>query len=429
MKYSFVTNEFFDCDRLDPDYWIKQQYIRNLFKGKEVVRLKDIAVEVTDGTRTKREFIKTGGYRFIGPSNIIENYINIHNLKRISGQDLKEKDFVEKGDILLTSIGKSGRVVLVPEELDGCVYSSDLIKVKILDESIRVQVFNHLIGPMGQLQLDAIKMGVLNRISISDLKDLEIPKRNTTETTVNFNDSEKEREAKKLYNYLVSRFDEVVQYKSTEDVMQIRSYVSEKTLENERWDVEYYKFFMSKLYDLIYKTDNQVKWQRLKDMVEIKKANLPEIHPEQIVRYFFIKDIDSVTSIILKYREDKFGELSNRVRIQVEEGDILTSKAGSATGTENHTTTIVTKEFESMFTTDALLCIKPKLIDPFYLLFLLKQPVVLKQIEMKSTGTYIKLIQNKDFENIMIPRLTETIEYDISMGMKKFIALNKKYSL
>ncbi|MBP1863689.1 hypothetical protein BD780_003490 [Clostridium tetanomorphum] len=420
-----MTNEFFDCDRLDPDYWIKQQYIRNLFKGKEVVRLKDIAVEVTDGTRTKREFIKTGGCRFIGPSDIIENYINIHNLKKISGQDLKEKDFVEKGDILLTSIGKSGRVVLVPEALDGCVYSSDLIKIKTQDESVQVQVFSHLISPMGQLQLDAIKMGVLNRISISDLKDLEIPKINTSETTVNFNDSEKEREAKKLYDYLVSRFDEVIQYESGQEGQQIKSYISEKTLENQRWDVEYYKFFESKIYNLIYKTDNQIKWQRLKDIVEIRKANLPEILPDQIVKYFFIKDINSVTSVILKYREDKFGELSNRVRVQVEEGDILTSKAGSATGTANHTTAIVTKEFENMFTTDALLCLKPKLIDPFYLLFLLKQSVVLKQIEMKSAGTYIKLIQNKEFETIMIPRLTESIENEISSGMKEFIDLNK----
>lgn len=148
--------------------------------------------------------------------------------------------------------------------------------------------------------------------------------------------------------------------------------------------------------------------------MEIRKANLPEILPDQIVKYFFIKDINSVTSVILKYREDKFGELSNRVRVQVEEGDILTSKAGSATGTANHTTAIVTKEFENMFTTDALLCLKPKLIDPFYLLFLLKQSVVLKQIEMKSAGTYIKLIQNKEFETIMIPRLTESIENEIS---------------
>lgn len=268
-------------------------------------------------------------------------------------------------------------------------------------------------------------MGVLNRISISDLKDLEIPKINTSETTVNFNDSEKEREAKKLYDYLVSRFDEVIQYESGQEGQQIKSYISEKTLENQRWDVEYYKFFESKIYNLIYKTDNQIKWQRLKDIVEIRKANLPEILPDQIVKYFFIKDINSVTSVILKYREDKFGELSNRVRVQVEEGDILTSKAGSATGTANHTTAIVTKEFENMFTTDALLCLKPKLIDPFYLLFLLKQSVVLKQIEMKSAGTYIKLIQNKEFETIMIPRLTESIENEISSGMKEFIDLNK----
>ncbi len=80
-------------------------------------------------------------------------------------------------------------------------------------------------------------------------------------------------------------------------------------------------------------------------------------------------------------------------------GEIVTAKGGSATGTKGHATALITEEFDGMVTTDALYnLVPPKRINPYYLLFLFKQPIILNQVNMFTKGTLYKLIQRNDFE-------------------------------
>lgn len=100
---------------------------------------------------------------------------------------------------------------------------------------------------------------------------------------------------------------------------------------------------------------------------------------------------------------------------------MITAKSGSATGTKKHVTAVITDKHEGMMASDAFYNIKPVSIDPFYLLFLFKQPIILKQIEAGSIGLYFKTINRREFENIRIPRLSLTEESEIAENMKNYV--------
>ena len=195
----------------------------------------------------------------------------------------------------------------------------------------------------------------------------------------------------------------------------------EEYLDSYRLDPRYYSNFYTELYRLIHKNFDDVKWQELRELAEIKKANKPDISAKQKVKYFLLADLDPNFSIIKKTREDFYSNLSNRMRYIVRSGELVTAKGGSATGTKGHATALITEKFDGLVTTDALYNLVPRRINPYYLLFLFKQPIILNQINMFTKGTIYKLIQRKDFEKIRIPRLRADLEEQIADKMMNYL--------
>ena len=154
-----------------------------------------------------------------------------------------------------------------------------------------------------------------------------------------------------------------------------------------------------------------------------KKADKPEISENQKVKYFLLADIDPNFSIIKEAHEDFYGNLSNRMRYVVRRGEIVTAKGGSATGTKGHATALITEKFDGLVTTDALYNLVPRRINPYYLLFLFKQPIILNQVNMFTKGTLYKLIQRNDFEKIKIPRLESSLEEQIVEKMMNYLSV------
>jgi restriction endonuclease S subunit len=194
-------------------------------------------------------------------------------------------------------------------------------------------------------------------------------------------------------------------------------------LDSHRLDPEYYSNFYTELYRVIHKNFDDVKWEELGELVEIKKADKPEISENQKVKYFLLADIDPNFSIIKETHEDFYGNLSNRMRYIVRRGEIVTAKGGSATGTKGHATALITEKFDGLVTTDALYNLVPRRINPYYLLFLFKQPIILNQVNMFTKGTLYKLIQRNDFEKIKIPRLESSLEEQIVDKMMNYLSV------
>jgi len=409
-----------DGKRISYDYVVQQYEIQKLLKGHSFIVLSDICKEITSGIRVKKEYYTdNNGYKLIAPGDISNGVISVNEIKNIHPDVVNEKDFINIGDILITASGKSGQVIYVDEMLDGYVITSDIIKITLKDKDKSIKLYKFFKSNIGQMLLNSIKTGILNKIFVENLENLLVPQDFDTYQEECTNDISSFAEAVKLYKSAENIFYRVFDYKGEEKCPKY-FYVKEH-LDSYRLDPEYYSNFYTELYKVINKNFDNLRWQELREVVDIKKADKPKINYNEKVKYFLLADIDSNLSIIKQIHEDYYGNLSNRMRYIVRSGEIVTAKGGSATGTKDHATAIITDEFDGMVTTDALYNLVPKRINPYYLLFLLKQPIIINQINMFTKGTLYRFIQRNDFEKIKIPRLDIELEEQIVNKMINYL--------
>lgn len=418
----FITPDNMDGQRISYDYVVQQYKIQQLLKGHSLVVLNNICEEITSGIRVKKEYYTDkDGYRIVAPGDIRSDIVYVNELKMVRTEVVKEKDIINSGDILITASGKSGQIIYANEALEGCIVTSDIIKITLRDRSKGVKLYRFLKSDTGQMLLNSIKIGILNKIFVEDVENLLIPEDFDTYQEDCSYDSTGYAEAEKLYRSAENIFYRVFDYKGEEKNLK-HFYVTEY-LDSHRLDPEYYSNFYTELYRVIHKNFDDVKWQELGELVEIKKADKPEISENQKVKYFLLADIDPNFSIIKETHEDFYGNLSNRMRYIVRSGEIVTAKGGSATGTKGHATALITEKFDGLVTTDALYNLVPRRINPYYLLFLFKQPIILNQVNMFTKGTLYKLIQRNDFEKIKIPRLESSLEEQIVDKMMNYLSV------
>ena len=416
----FITPDKMDGKRISYDYVVQQYKIQQLLQRHYLISLSDICEEITSGIKiSKKYYTNKNGYKIIAPGDIRNETIYINELKIVQPEKIKEKDIINVGDILITSSGKSGQVIYVNKALEGCVITSDIIKITLKDRGKGIKLYKFFKSSVGQMLLNSVKTGVLNKIFVEDIKTLLIPEDFDTYQKDCPIDFTVYIEAEKLYRSAENTFYKIVDYIGEEE--NPKHFFITNYLDNHRLDPEYYSYFYTELYKVINKSFDNVIWQELGALVEIKKADKPNINGNQKVRYFLLADIDPNFSIIKETHEDFYGNLSNRMRYIVRSGELVTAKGGSATGTKGHATALITEKFDGLVTTDALYNLVPRRINPYYLLFLFKQPIILNQINMFTKGTIYKLIQRRDFEKIRIPRLRADLEEQIADKMMNYL--------
>ncbi|AST58048.1 DNA methylase-type I restriction-modification system [Thermoanaerobacterium thermosaccharolyticum] len=418
----FITPDNMDGQRISYDYVVQQYKIQQLLKGHSLVVLNNICEEITSGIRVKKEYYTDkDGYRIVAPGDIRSDIVYVNELKMVRTEVVKEKDIINSGDVLITSSGKSGQIIYANEALEGCVVTSDIIKITLRDRSKGVKLYRFLKSDTGQMLLNSIKIGILNKIFVEDVANLLIPEDFGAYKEGYSDDALRYARAEKLYKSAENMFYKIIDYKGEEEYLKY-FYVTDQ-LDSHRLDPEYYSNFYTELYRVIHKNTENVKWRELGELVEIKKADKPEISENQKVKYFLLADIDPYFSVIKETHEDFYGNLSNRMRYIVRRGEIVTAKGGSATGTKGHATALITEKFDGLVTTDALYNLVPRRINPYYLLFLFKQPIILNQVNMFTKGTLYKLIQRNDFEKIKIPRLESSLEEQIVDKMMNYLSV------
>lgn len=420
LDYYFVEPHYVHPKNISYRYTINQYKSIKALDGVKTIKLSSIVTEITDGTRIKRNYIDEG-IRFINIGDFKDGTIYQPSIKLISSKGLREKDYIKENDVLITTVGRSGQVVKVTSNLEECVISSDIIRIRLKQPFAARGLVAYLNSEAGRYALESIKSGLINRISISDIKELKIP---VDYENISFNkpiQANSRKDAYRLYesckdifnNYIVQDPD---LFKVSKSV-----YINGNEINVDRLDPKYYTYFQSKFYKIIHNGCSNICWQPLGQAVKIKKAIRPKMDEKQIVKYINISNVDDDLSIITSTEKDLYKNLSSRIRYVLEKKELITAKSGSATGTKKHVTAVITDKHEGMMASDAFYNIKPVSIDPFYLLFLFKQPIILKQIEAGSIGLYFKTINRREFENIRIPRLSITEESEIAENMKNYV--------
>lgn len=423
IRHIFIKPNELDGHKISYEYVAQRKKLKEILKDLKTIKLSSILKEITSGIRIKKEYYSDEGYPVIAPGDIRNETVYLNELKHIKQGVVRDKDIVVSGDILVTAAGRSGQIIYVNDELQGCVITSDIIKIRPVNSEKGLFISTILRSELGQTMLNTIKTGLTNKILVEDIAELLVPENYELDKT-NYNDNvEIQKQAIKLYKEAENIFYKFLDYQGEEE--KEKCLFAFKNLDSNRLDPEYYTNFYTELYKIINK-DNNIKWQKLGEVVDVKVAAKPEISQNEKVKYFSLGDVDEKLSIIKEVHEEEYGKLSNRMRNVVREGEIVTAKGGSATGTKAHATALITKEFDYMITTDAFFNIIPRNVDKYYLLFLLRQIVVINQINMISKGTIYKLVQRQDFEKIKIPRLTRDIEELISKKIKEYIYILQK---
>lgn len=418
LNCNFIESKYIHQKNISYNYTINYYCSMKALGGSKTQKLSNISSNITDGTRVKRIYAEQG-VRIINVGDFKDGQVYLESLKRISKNGLKEKDYIKENDILITAVGKSGQVIRVTPHLEDAVISSDIIRVRLKQPSTAVGLVAYLNSEAGQFALEAIKSGLIHRISINDIKNLEVPKyfrELVMDNSLTLKNKEEEsrpyKDCMKIFNRYITQ---------NEDLFKIPkfTYIISSKLDSDRLDPKHYTYGQGKLFKTIQRNTDHVRWQSLGEVVEIKRAIRPSMDEKQEVDYINISNVDADTSLITSNEKDLFKNLSSRIRYVLEENEIITAKSGSATGTQNHVSAVVTKKHAGMMASDAFHNIKAIDIDPYYLLFLLKQTIILKQIDAGSTGLSFKTINKKEFEDIRIPRLGQLEEEQIGSLMKK----------
>jgi len=165
----------------------------------------------------------------------------------------------------------------------------------------------------------------------------------------------------------------------------------------------------------------------LGDVVEIvsKKAQILK-NPEATIRYIELSDVNPRSSELISYTEMKVYEAPSRASYEIKEGDVITAVAGNSTGTEKHASAYVTKEFDGCICTNGFRVLRPKKVDPFYLLYFLRTKEFLMQMYQHRTGATIPTVSDTDLKKILIIVPKKSVQEEIAKRIRESYKLRKR---
>jgi type I restriction enzyme M protein len=191
----------------------------------------------------------------------------------------------------------------------------------------------------------------------------------------------------------------------------------------DRWDVKFYKPEYKRLKERLLEAGGIP----LGDVVEIVSKRAEALkNPEAIIKYVELSDVNPVTSELVSFSEMKVYTAPSRAKYEIREGDILTAVAGNSVGTENHASAYVTKEFDGCICSNGFRVLKPKKVDPLYLLCYLRTKEFLMQMYQFRTGAAIPAVSDNDLRRILIPIPPKEVQEEISLKMRMIYDLRKK---
>ena len=132
QAYVRLTDEVFSgiADEI-PGTWISKKVKFLLKPGKEGLRIGPF------GSSLKLEDMVESGIRVFGQENVIKENFSVGS-RFISNEKYAElhEYTISPGDILVTTMGTTGRVIVVPDSVDCGIMDSHLVRMRINSEVV-----------------------------------------------------------------------------------------------------------------------------------------------------------------------------------------------------------------------------------------------------------------------------------------------------
>lgn len=380
------------------------------------------------------EFVKyvNQGIPYLRVQNVKENKIDLTGVKYISEEaheKLKRSQLKPK-DVVMTITGRVGTVAVITPEIACANASQEIVRIRVNDTIIEPEYLAiYLNSEIGKNLLERLFTGSTRaRTLIRNVRRIPIVTPNKKEQlaiVAKMLLMKKQRDHKLLEakmalekaNKIVFHAYETIYSKIGIKIQPMTDkifFVSKDELDN-RLDVGYYlkikNYIIEPKYPII----------QLDEMVDFSELTVdPTKKPLQSIKYVQIQDVDAVKSKIVSYSTLLGRDASDRARRVLKEGDIITAMSGSATGTANHSTAIISKEFDNCVATTGFGVLRPKEnIDGIFLFFMLKSPYILDEIKRRLTGATIPAITKTEFKKIRIPLAPLEIQHEIAAFLTK----------
>ena len=434
--------------RIDSDYF-KKQFL-NFFDN--VPSLRPLGDFVEDGYRVVYENTEIIDVRiakekgcpvFLQATDINTPFINRNNLHYVDETEWVRypKGRIKKGEILIEVKGKVEKVAIVPDDFpEKTLVSGSLYKMSVNKKISKHVLLCYLISKYGVAFKDRYKSNLLiSFISKSDLYRIPVP-----DFSVEFQNKidavfariiDCQTQSKILYAEAEGTLLEELGLKETDNRVIGMPYCDVLTCNNDssapcvairslsdfvnsgRLDAEYYQ----PKYDDLFSRLSKFESKRLGDMVQIHKSIEPgsEAYQNKGIPFIRVSNLSkfgfSDTEIHLS--PDEYGEV-----IRPKQNTILLSKDGSVG--------IAYKVEQDMdvITSGAILhlTITDNEFMPDYLTLVLNSVIVGMQAERDAGGSIIQHWKPSEIENVIIPKLSQEIQQEITNKVKESFALRRE---
>lgn len=160
------------------DELVKSRFIEMFGRCKTQVTLSEVCLIITDGTHQPPKF-QSDGIPFLFVSNIADNTINYSTSKYISEEtynELIKRTPIEKGDILLSTVGSYGHPAVVIDNGEFC-FQRHIAYLKPNRQLIDSRFLHGaLLTPTGQEQIERNVKGIAQKtLNLSEIRKIRIP--------------------------------------------------------------------------------------------------------------------------------------------------------------------------------------------------------------------------------------------------------------
>ena len=175
-----TLKEVKDNNRMDT-YFFMPKFDIGLSKLKMEYKLKsvlELSRDVTTGQYCNEYIDRKSGIPYIRGTDISNATINEDNLVYVDNPKNNGSKKVKEGDVVTTRVGTIGLVARIPRELEGCIISDNLIRIRLPKKSEISSYYltMYLNSPFGKdLMISYSRGSVQQRLNQETLKEIPIP--------------------------------------------------------------------------------------------------------------------------------------------------------------------------------------------------------------------------------------------------------------
>lgn len=412
-----LTNRI-DVHFFDPRYLETLEKLEQLSKKKKIGKSllgdlldKKSKTSLTGGATPKGAIYLTEGIKFIRVQNVKENYIDLENavhIDRNTHENLLGRSKLKPKDILLSITGSYGIASVVPETIGEANINQHCVKIEVNKQTINPYFLSYYVNSqLCRRQMDRAVTGSSRpALDYSAIKALVVIYPKTTNKQGEIVEAIKkiEKKALQMLNRAHSLARKDIEIISSELEVNFAPNLGTKhfavspTKLEDRLDAIYH----DPDYDRLIDTLEGCRYE-LKPLQEIAPLSLETINPIEYPNRLFklveLEDIDGELGEISSFKEFFGVEIKSQKR-HYQSNDILLSRLRYYL----RKVVVVPKKFEEGLGTTELFVLKPTdEVNSYFLVTMLRHPLVVEQANHKPTGSTRPRLTRKDTKQLLIP--------------------------